>query len=619
MHTVDHYRRMAMNSSVGMLRLSHDWELIEANASMLEMLEIDNFEQLRGLSINDIVAPECRELIQRERAKRYSGIASTYELVLLGRRGRRSQVVVSAMPMMDGGAFGGVIATFADVTNLRSAELALHDTMDRYRAVVTALGEGIAVISRSGEVLELNPSGRQILGAPELSFDSFLPMPAGWRMSDEQGRQLRGEELPIGITLTTGKACRNVLLQMERPDGQSIWLSVNTQPLTRLDDPQPYACVATFHDVSSLKRAHDELKQREQRLSRFLDAVPDLLFILSSDGILLDYRDTGRIDLEPGEFLGKHFSAILPTEQAEAMQQLLDRTLLSGCTEVSEVTVEVEAETMSFQAQATRLDKESVIVLVRDVTEMRRSEQRLRQHEQERAHLGRLGALGEMVAGISHEINQPLHAIANFAAASLNKLDSSDAGAKEQVQQWLQRIASQAFRASQIVKRFRQFSSPVARTSTISLAELLQETVELVSGEVHRRKAQLEVRNLASDATIVVDRIQLQQVLVNFLVNACEAVENNEAKDRRIVLLAKVEHGMLVCEVADNGVGLPEVPMSQIFDAFFTTKSNGLGLGLAISRTIIESLGGRIWARPNFPRGAVFAFEIPHPPQKDEE
>jgi C4-dicarboxylate-specific signal transduction histidine kinase len=152
----------------------------------------------------------------------------------------------------------------------------------------------------------------------------------------------------------------------------------------------------------------------------------------------------------------------------------------------------------------------------------------------------------------------------------------------------------------------------------VSVAELLNESLELVTGEFTRRGVKCEMRNLAGDAPFVIDRIQLQQVLVNFLVNAGEAVEGNARQQRRVVLLAKIEHGKLVCEVADNGVGLPSVPMSQLFDAFFTTKPNGLGLGLPISRTIIESLGGRIWARNNDPRGAVFGFEIPQATRPQE-
>jgi len=232
--------------------------------------------------------------------------------------------------------------------------------------------------------------------------------------------------------------------------------------------------------------------------------------------------------------------------------------------------------------------------------------------QQERAHLARLSALGAMVAGISHEINQPLHAIANFAAASLNVLESGNPEATEQVRQWLQKISQQAFRASEIVKRFRRFSSPVAHITEVAVSELIAQTLELAEVELRRRSVKVDVQNEAAGETFSSDPIQIQQVLLNFLVNAAEALELNPDDDRRIVVTARIDHGHLMCEVIDNGVaGLPEVSIPQLFDSFYTTKSSGLGLGLAISRTIIQSHGGRIWARANTPRGAVFGFEIP--------
>jgi two-component system sensor kinase FixL len=365
--------------------------------------------------------------------------------------------------------------------------------------------------------------------------------------------------------------------------------------------------------LSELKESYRQLSVREARLSRLLDAVPDLLFLMSVDGVYLDYRASQpeQLFFPPEQFLGRNMADVLPAEILEPCQKALRATVATGRMQTVEYSSDAPGTKKYFEARSTPFDADTVLIAVRDITEARLAEQRLRQHEQERVHLARLGALGEMVAGISHEINQPLHAIANFAAASLNVLEAGNADGIEQVRSWLQKIARQAFRASEIVKRFRQFSSPTAQIVSVPVSELLNETVELTVGELRRRGVLLEVHNEADDLPFTSDRVQIQQVLVNFLVNACEALEANPANDRHVQLLARMADGKLHCEVADNGMGLPDVPPAQLFDAFYTTKANGLGLGLAISRTIIESHGGRIWARPNAPRGAVFGFEVP--------
>jgi len=599
--------------SVGWVRLSKTWEPLEANEAMFEIVEATDREELLHIPSVEFIAPEFREEALRHRSLRYEGKFSAYESVIVGLRGTRRRVFISAVPLMENGEFAGTILTVVDVTQVRRLEQEQRDTLNRYQAVVDALGDGVMVIDHSGAVLDANASAARILGIPVGELMRIPDASAGWHVRDEQGRELSADELPVSITMRTGQICRNFVLEVERPEGRWIWLEVNTEPILHDGEGPPRAVVASFHDISALKETHQQLRVREARLNRLLDAVPDLLFVMSADGVYLDYR-ASRPELlffPPASFLGKNMSEVLPPEILELLQRALRATVKTGRIQTVEYSSDLHGARGFFEARTMPFDAETVLVVVRDVTEARLAEQRLRQHEQERLHLARLGALGEMSAGISHEIKQPLHAIANFAAASLNVLAANNEQAIEQVRQWLQKIASQAFRASEIVNRYRQFSSPAGHISNVPVSELLKEAIGLVEGELRRRGVQVETRNEAHDQPFVNDRIQVEQVLVNFLVNASEVLEANPTDNRRIVIYARLEGGKLRCEVADNGPGLPDVPPTQIFDAFFTTKASGMGLGLAISRTIIESHGGRIWARANTPRGAVFGFEIP--------
>jgi two-component system sensor kinase FixL len=490
----------------------------------------------------------------------------------------------------------------------------LSDAAQRQQAVLNALGDGVLVVGRTGEILEANASASRILSMSREGLHWLVPRPPGWVVRNESGQVISVDEMPAYITFRTGRPVRNSVMEVERPDGTRLWLSINTEPLWPDENSLPRAVVVSFHDISELKQSQTELRLREARLSRLLDAVPDLLFVMSNDGVYLDYR-ASRPELlffSPAQFLGHNMAELLPPEIYAPCHRVLQETIRSGQSQIVEYDSELLGQRRYFEARMIPFEAGTVLMVVRDITEARQAQQRLQQHEAELAHLGRLGALGAMVAGISHEINQPLHAIANFAAASLNMLDDGRPESISQVRDWLQKIASQSFRASEIVKRFRQFSSPAAHVENVSVEELLVESLDLAAGELRRRGVVVHLKNHANGTTFAGDRIQMQQVLVNFLVNAGEALTANTERDRHVELSARLSDHKLICEVADNGIGgLPAVPPQHLFESFFTTKTNGLGLGLAICRTIIESHGGRIWARANMPRGAIFGFEIP--------
>jgi two-component system sensor kinase FixL len=498
---------------------------------------------------------------------------------------------------------------------LLQAEWALRVQVERYQRVLAALGEGLVVVSHTGVLTEFNPRAEELMRKSNHEFKSIFPVPADWSLRDVNGCELSGEQLPAGITLRTGKPCRNVLLNMTRPDGSKVWLSVNTEPLVHEGETAPYAVVVSFHDITEIKQAHDILRTREEHLARLLDAIPDMLFVVNTRGDIIDYRapKPDQLFLSPEQFLGKPFTESLPPHISEPLQRTIDEAISTNQITSFSYSGDPYLPYRFFEARAAVIDEDRIMLIVRDITPDRAEEVREVQSQKQLAHTARLSALGEMVAGISHEINQPLHAIGNFASALLNEFESGSDPSREKIVKRLDEIRRQSYRAGEIVKRFKQFSSPASRRSSILASELVSETLELLQSELRHREVRVDVEDHAPKQLFIADRVQLQQVLVNFILNACDAMEKLPPRDRQILIrVAKRDYAIRI-ETTDNGVGLPDVSMEQLFTSFFTTKEKGLGMGLAISRSILEAHGGRIYATNNPTRGATFVMEIPLP------
>jgi PAS domain S-box-containing protein len=248
-----------------------------------------------------------------------------------------------------------------------------------------------------------------------------------------------------------------------------------------------------------------------------------------------------------------------------------------------------------------------------DVTDRRFAESRLREHESLLAHASRLTVMGEMVAGIAHEISQPLYAIGNYAQACLTALGEVKGTERpEKLRDWMRRIAAEASRAGEIIRRLGDFARRTDREEArLDLNTVVVESLELMNIEFQRLKINAAFHGAAAPLYVAGNRIQLQQVLVNLLRNACEALHNTLLHDRRISVTLHEAGTQAELIVEDSGPGLPADAGNRIFEAFFTTKPEGMGMGLAVSRSIVEAHGGRLWAVPRGGYGAEFHLSLP--------
>jgi C4-dicarboxylate-specific signal transduction histidine kinase len=230
----------------------------------------------------------------------------------------------------------------------------------------------------------------------------------------------------------------------------------------------------------------------------------------------------------------------------------------------------------------------------------------------ELAHIARVTMLGELTASIAHEVNQPLAATVINGNACLRWLAARPPNLEEATAA-VERIVQDATRAGNVIARVRAlFKKAAPRNEYVNINEIIKETVALIGNEFDKNHVSLKMQLPDGLPLIVGDHIQLQQVVLNLVLNAIEAMTDNDASSRE--LLVSTSHddssGVLVA-LRDTGQGLDPAKIDAVFDAFYTTKRQGLGMGLAISRSIVEACGGRIWAKPNTPRGAVFQFLLP--------
>jgi C4-dicarboxylate-specific signal transduction histidine kinase len=250
--------------------------------------------------------------------------------------------------------------------------------------------------------------------------------------------------------------------------------------------------------------------------------------------------------------------------------------------------------------------------LLAEMAERKRAEDAYYEAQAELARVTRMSAMGALAASISHEVNQPLAAVVTNADACMMWL-SSDPPNLEEARAAVDSIAQQGTRASEVIRHVRaMFTKATPERTKLQVNDLIREVSLLIEGAALRNSVELQTELRADLPETTGDRVQLQQVIVNLVLNGIEAMSEVAGRPRRLVILSSVQNSdELLVAVRDSGFGIPPKNEKRIFDAFFTTKAQGMGMGLSISQSIIEAHGGRLWASGNSDHGATFQFTLP--------
>ncbi len=361
------------------------------------------------------------------------------------------------------------------------------------------------------------------------------------------------------------------------------------------------------------------------RLRAVAESCSDFILLVTPEG-RIEYlnRTYGRLPAEA--YLGTNIFDLLQEPDASRLRGGFERVAKTGKVVQCELEyrhhdgalslVEARVCPVLQQGRVTAMAVGAHDVRIRaNEFALLESEEQLRRHQDELAHAGRLSTMGELVASIAHEINQPLYAIANYAGACQNALSNPSEESRARVAGWAREITHQARRAGAIITRLGDFvrKAPPHR-STLNMNNLVIDSLDLLRFEARRHQVRVGIELAPPAPLILADRIQIQQVIVNLIRNALDALEFVPPPNRRVAISINTEDARVVVHVEDGGKGLTADEHALLFEPFFTTKDQGMGMGLTISRSIIESHGGRLWATRNETAGATFHFELPmHP------
>ena len=507
----------------------------------------------------------------------------------------------------------------ASRTNATAAE-------GNFRALLDAAVDAIIVIDHAGDISEFNLAAERIFGyrADEVigqNVSLLMPQPyheAHQRYVDSYNRT--GEARIIGI----GREVR-----ARRKDGTSFPCDL---AVGRVDAAGPPRFVGFIRDITARKLAEEQLKRSEAEL-RLAQQLANLgNYVSHLDRSEPDYfspqlyrilgLDVGSSVVTIADFL-EHW--VHPADVAKVREGFDELDRGTGTMDVEYRVILRDGSTRHLHhiAQAVyditgKATKH--IGTVHDVTERRHAEDEARVLQERLTHFARLSTMGEMAAGLAHEINQPLSAIATYAQACqrMIRLPGHD---PDDVIQALQQINAQALRAGEVIRRLRNFvkNREVTR-EPIDCNRLLEDLRTLAETDARLNNVRLRIESEGSLPTVYADPIQLQQVVLNLVRNAIDAMADVPEHRREVVLSSRRnEDGEVEVTVADHGTGLAPEATDHLFNAFFTTKSGGTGLGLAISRSIVRAHGGRLWHTPNEGSGACFHFTLPIAPAANEE
>ena len=496
----------------------------------------------------------------------------------------------------------------------RSAEAALRANEERWRKLFETSHAGMALVGLDGVFTAANPALQRMLGHTEQEIVGRNVL----ELNPEEERAATADALARYRSGSLDE--RQVEKKYLKKDGSPVWLNITTTLVPATETATPFL-QAVYVDVTERVRFEAALRASEERWRA--------IFETAAVGIATEPLAGGVSSVNPA------FQRLLGYSESE-LQKLTTfdftheddlaatRKLRNGIITGPQRSYRLEkryrhkdgtiiwADVNASMVPATNSTPAFLAIMVVDITARRHAEDALRVAQSELARVSRLTTMGGFAASIAHEVNQPLMAVVTNADTCLRWL-AQDLPDLDEARQAAERTVNAGHRAADIIKTIRALArKSTAEMTRFDINSAITDILTLTRGELQRHDILLETDFSAGVQPIMGDRVQLQQVILNLIRNGVEAMSTVTLRRRVLQVSSQIdERGDVVIAVTDTGTGLDPTKKERIFDAFFTTKPEGMGLGLSICRSIVETHGGRLWASPNLTQGSTFQFTVP--------
>ena len=606
-------RRLVDANIIGIIIADREGRILEANDAFLRIVGYGREDLVSGrVHWTELSPPEWRERDVLTQAELNStGIVQPFEKEYFRRDGSRVPVLVGAALFKEG---GDRLAFVLDLTERKRTE-------DRLRRSEAWLSQSES-LSRSGTRVYNATTNLYIYWSDESyriwGFDPQQGLPsrdAMLRRIHPDDRDRVNEKVQEAVRQKTDLAIEFRILL---PDGTVKYLEVTSRHLFSSEGAFLEAVTCTV-DVTQRKRAEQALRASEAKFRAAIDGIAGLVAIMAPSGELESVNSplTEYFGRTVEELKNWGTSDAVHPEDLPRVLESYETSLAAGTPFHHELRLRrFDGEYRWFENRGAPIRDESGRItrwycLLTDVEDRTQALSRLQQMQSDFAHMNRVSMMGELAASLSHEIAQPIASARNNARAAQNFLKMQPPDLDE-VREALSCVVGDADRAGEIIDRIReQIKKAPPRKECFDLNVAINEVIVLARSVTLRNGVSVQTRLAEGLVSVLGDRVQLQQVLLNLILNAAEAMGAMEEGARELLISTEEGQAGAVVAVRDSGPGIDPEHLDRVFDAFYTTKPRGTGMGLSICRSIIRAHGGKLWAEANEPRGAVFQFTLP--------